>query len=175
MMWTAAVQSSTTSAIKPMSDTPLKSFASHRSILPTLALGFLVLALTACTRSSVNDQPAGAVAPSQSTPDLTGIWVQVGQPGRVGQIPAVGGRYKFRTSRHWTLTHANPTTGLVVEHFGGAYTLNGNEYVETIEYGGTNDVNDFGQSFRFNVRVEGDTMTQIGIGNPYNEVWQRVK
>ena len=25
------------------------------------------------------------------------------------------------------------------------------------------------------VKVEGDTMTQIGIGNPYTEVWKRVK
>ena len=32
-----------------------------------------------------------------------------------------------------------------------------------------------GQTFRFKVKVEGDTYTQEGIGNPYTEVWKRLK
>jgi hypothetical protein len=28
-----------------------------------------------------------------------------------------------------------------------------------------------GQTFK--IKVEGDTYTQIGVGNPYNEVWKR--
>ena len=106
---------------------------------------------------------------------MIGAWVHVGRPGQVGAVPAEGGRLKFRTGKHWTLTHADPDTGLVTEHFGGTYTLNGNEYVETQEYGDATWMKDNGESFKFTVKVEGDTMTQIGIGNPYTEVWKRAK
>jgi hypothetical protein len=63
----------------------------------------------------------------------------------------------------------------VIEQFGGTYTLNGNEYVETQQYGDATWMKDNGKSFKFTVKVEGDTMTQIGIDNPYTEVWKRAK
>ena len=64
---------------------------------------------------------------------------------------------------------------MVIEQFGGTYTLNGNEYVETQEYADATWLKDNGKSFKFTVKVQGDTMTQIGIGNPYTEVWKRAK
>jgi hypothetical protein len=33
---------------------------------------------------------------------------------------------------------------------------------------------DNGKCFKFMVKVEGDTMTQFGLDNPYTEVWKRV-
>ena len=72
------------------------------------------------------------------------------------------------------MTRADPETGVVIEHFGRTYTLNGNEYVETQEYGDETWEKDNGKSFRFTVKVDGNTMTQIGIGNPWTEVWKRV-
>jgi hypothetical protein len=47
--------------------------------------------------------------------------------------------------------------------------------VETQEYTDTTWIKDNGKSFQFRVKVEGDTMTQFGIGNPWTEVWKRVK
>jgi hypothetical protein len=105
--------------------------------------------------------------------DMIGAWVHVGRPGNVGEIPTEGGRFKFRTGKHWTLVRADPTSGLVVEQFGGTYTLKGNEYVETQQYADATWVKDNGKSFKFTVKVEGDTMTQVGIDNPYTEVWKR--
>jgi len=132
--------------------------------------------LPAASRAaSANGQSKQAAAPSQLSKDLIGIWVHVGRPGNTSQPPAKGGRYKFRTGSNWTLTRADADTGEVVEHFGGTYTLNGNEYVETQEYADATWVRDNGKSFKFTVKVEGDVMTQIGIGNPYNEVWKRVE
>jgi hypothetical protein len=106
---------------------------------------------------------------------MIGAWVHVGRPGQVREVPIAGQRLKFRTGSHWTLTRADPDTGLVVEHFGGTYTLKGNEYVETQDYADTNWIQDNGKSFKFTVTVEGDTMTQVGVGNPYTEVWKRAK
>jgi len=114
-------------------------------------------------------------APSQLAKDMIGTWVLVGKPGNVREAPEAGGRLKFRTGRHWTMTQANPDTGLTIMHDGGTYTLDGDKYVETIEYANQSTANDIGKSFMFTVKVEGDTMTQIGVGNPYTEVWKRLK
>jgi hypothetical protein len=86
---------------------------------------------------------------------MIGTWVHVGRPGQVREAPAEGRRLKFRTGAHWTLTHADPNTGLVTEHFGGTYTLNGNEYVETQEYADETWIGENGQSWKFTVKVEG--------------------
>ena len=32
-----------------------------------------------------------------------------------------------------------------------------------------------GQTLKFKLKVEGDTLTQVGIGNPYSQVWKRAK
>jgi hypothetical protein len=66
-------------------------------------------------------------------------------------------------------------TGLVTETFGGTYTMKGDEYVETQNYADERWQHDNGKSFTFKVKIEGDLMTQIGVGNPYNEVWRRAK
>ena len=63
----------------------------------------------------------------------------------------------------------------MVESFGGTYTLNGNEYIETQDYGDETWKKDNGKSFKFTVKVEGDTMTQFGVDNPWTEVWKRLK
>ena len=147
-----------------------------RHFIGAAVFGLLALTLpTACRKANLEDKPSAAVASSQLAQDMIGTWVHVGRPGQVGEVPARGGRFKLRTGAHWTLTRADPNTGLVMEHFGGTYTLHGNEYVETQDYGDATWMKDNGESFKFTVKVEGDTMTQIGIGNPYTEVWKRAK
>ncbi|PYI82867.1 MAG: hypothetical protein DME26_16275 [Verrucomicrobia bacterium] len=154
----------------------MKKSAHTRSIIRAAVFGLLALTIPmACKRTNLDDKPAAAVEASQLAKDMIGAWVHVGQPGSVREVPAEGGRFKFRTGRHWNLTQADPATGLVIEQFGGTYTLNGNEYVETQEYADATWLKDNGKSFKFTVKVQGDTMTQIGIGNPYTEVWKRAK
>lgn len=61
-------------------------------------------------------------------------------------------------------------------HHGGTYTLDGDTYEETVEYSTENNAAQLiKQKFKFTVKVEGDTLTQVGVGNPFNEVWKRVK
>ena len=89
--------------------------------------------------------------------------------------PAAGGRLKFLTGKHWTVTQADPKTGLTIFHHGGTYTLKGDEYIETVEYANESTTNLISQAFKFTVKVEGDTLTQTGIGNPWTEIWKRAK
>ena len=147
-----------------------------RRSLRTVAFGLLVLILPqGCTTMKPPEQPAAAARSSSLANDMIGAWVHVGRPGSISEPPEKGARFKFRTGKHWTLTRADPDTGLVLEHFGGSYTLQGDEYVETQDYGDETWKKDNGKSFKFIVRVEGDTMTQFGVDNPYTEVWKRAK
>jgi len=154
----------------------MKKTTSIRLIMQAAVLALLALAIPlVCKSQNLNGTPAAATAPSQLANDLIGTWVEIGTPGHVGEAPAAGGRFKFRTGNHWILTRADPTIGLVVETFGGTYSLNGDEYVETQGYGDATWRKDNGKSFKFTVKVEGDIMTQTGVGNPYTEVWKRVQ
>jgi hypothetical protein len=106
-----------------------------------------------------------------------GTWVLVGTPDKVGDPPKSGGRLKFRTGKHWAITQADPKTGKVIFHHGGTYTLDGDTYTETVEYANESTAGLLKKTFKFKVKVEGDTYTQIGIGedNPFHEVWKRAK
>ena len=112
---------------------------------------------------------------SKLAKDLVGTWVVVGTPDNVGEIPKKGGRLKFFTGRHWIITQADPETGKVIFHHGGTYKLNGNEYTEKIEYATESTEALISKSYKFDIKIEGDTYTQIGIDNSYNEVWKRMK
>jgi hypothetical protein len=106
---------------------------------------------------------------------MIGTWVLAGTPEKVEEPPARGGRYKFFTGKHWCVSQADPDSGEVIYHHGGTYTLDGDTYEETILYSTANNAALIKQTFTFKVKVEGDTYTQIGVGNPYNEVWKRAK
>jgi hypothetical protein len=132
-----------------------------------------ILFLTACETTVSTGNSSSAPRNTTLAQQMIGTWVHVGAPGRVGQIPAKGGRFKTRDGDHWNLTVVDPG-GLVTENFGGTYTLNGDEYIETQRYGTEQWIQDNGKSFKFKVSVEGDTMTQFGVDNPFTEVWKRV-
>ena len=61
---------------------------------------------------------------------------------------------------------------------GGRYTLKGENYVETIEFGFERMTNFFGKEQKFTVKIDGDTLHQTGVlsnGNKLDEIWVRVK
>jgi hypothetical protein len=105
---------------------------------------------------------------------MIGTWVMVGTPGHVRELPTEGGRFKYRTGTHWIVFSVNQH-GLVTETFGGSYRLSGDQYVETQDYADYRWKGDNRKSFTFKVKVEGDLMTQLGVGNGFDEVWRRVK
>jgi hypothetical protein len=133
-----------------------------------LVVGIL-FALRADAQSSRGAKPAGLAK------DLLGTWVLVGTPDKVGETPKSGGRLKFLTGKHWVITQANPDTGKVIFHHGGTYTIDGDNYEETVEYANENSAELINKTLKFKIKVEGDTLTQVGLGNPFTEVWKRAK
>lgn len=114
---------------------------------------------------------------SKLAKELVGTWVHVGVPGNVHAAPGKGerARLKSRTGTHWILMVADPDTGLIQEVFGGTYVVKGDEYVETQTFANEVWQQDTGKSWTFKAKVEGDLMTQIGVGNSFNEVWKKMK
>jgi hypothetical protein len=152
----------------------MNKFTLKRCIVRAVIFGLLALALPTALLL-VRAEPSPAAVPSQLAKELIGTWVLVGEPGKAGEAPAAGGRLKFFTGRHWAITQADPKTGLTIFHHGGTYTLKGDQYRETVEYGNESSTNLIGRTFKFTIKVEGDTFTQIGVGNPWTEVWKRAK
>lgn len=147
----------------------------RRKTLQVVGISVLALLFSAAANLQAQDKPAPAKEPSPLAKNLLGTWILVGAPGKVGEIPASGGRFKFLTGRHWTITQADPKTGVTIFHHGGTYTLNGDEYAESIEYANPNTKELIKQTFKFTTKIEDDTLTLTGIGNSFNEVWKRVK
>jgi hypothetical protein len=115
-------------------------------------------------------------APSEEVKNLIGTWVWVGVPGgQVGEPAAAGARYKVITDKTWEVNQSDPQTGASMFHHGGNYTIKGNDYSETVTYNNPSSADVAKQTFKFNIKVEGDTLTLNGIGNPWKEVWKRVK
>jgi hypothetical protein len=116
-----------------------------------------------------------ATASSPLARDLIGTWVLVGAPGDVGEVPKAGGRFKFITATDWCATESDAKSGIVMNHHGGTYALNGDEYVETVKYANPGTMSLIGHDFKFIVKLDGDTLTLTGVGNPWREVWKRAK
>ena len=157
----------------------MNKLTTHRGLRMAVVFGALALvpAIGILLPLRAEEQPAAGAKESKLAKDLIGTWVLVGTPDKVGEAPKSGGRFKFITGKHWVITQADPETGKVVFHHGGTYTLDGDNYAETIEYANENTAELIKKTFKFKIKVEGSTYTQIGVGddNPFSEVWKRAK
>ena len=154
----------------------MKKSSVTKRIIRATVIGLLALTPpTAFVVLRAADKPAAAAAPAQLSNEVIGTWVLVGAPGKVHDVPATGGRLKFLTGKYWTVTQADPKTGMTVFHHGGTYELDGDKYSEKIEYANRTTTNLIGKTFKFTITVEGDTLTLTGDGNSMKEVWKRAK
>jgi hypothetical protein len=138
-------------------------------VFAAVAVGASLIALA---RLRAQEETIKAEAePSQLAKDLIGTWELVGRPD--GQAIDANS-LKFFTGKHWIVTLFDDNGQIQYTH-GGTYTVDGDQYAETIKFAGGETATLVGQTFRFKITVEGDKYTQIGIGNNYDEVWHRAK
>jgi hypothetical protein len=117
----------------------------------------------------------GAVVSSGAPGELTGTWVMEVKPGGDGDSRALGDGLKFCVGGYWCVTQADAKTGVVIVHHGGTYQVKGNEYSESVEYANPVSLELIGHTFKFTLKLKGDTLGLTGIGNPWNEVWKRAQ
>ncbi|MEX0936429.1 MAG: hypothetical protein WDZ59_01115 [Pirellulales bacterium] len=123
------------------------------------------------------DTQAEAKPPAKNLPQVTGLWRLDGVIGENGLVTDVRGNIeavKFIASGRWSVTYRDLETGLVQSHMGGTYALNKEEYAEKVDYSIERTSEMIGQTNRFAIHIEDDTMTIQGQGNSFNEVWKRV-
>lgn len=123
-----------------------------------------------------DDEPATEAEPqaSELQKSLLGAWALAGELDSTNE-PDAGARMKFWGLKHWCITETNQDTGEITYHHGGTYTLDGDNYSETITFAAENTQNIVGMTFKFKIKVDKDTYLQTGVGNPFNERWVRLK
>ncbi|MEM6841877.1 MAG: DUF5004 domain-containing protein [Bacteroidota bacterium] len=125
---------------------------------------FICASLVTLTSCSEDDSVAEPVELRQA---MLGTWVLA--ESSADDIT----RLKYWGLDRWAITNFNTTTGEVIFHHGGTYTLSGNEYTETITFAaeGTQDL--IGTTYSFEIEIHGNTFTQRGTDNTFNEQWIR--
>ncbi|GAB3900400.1 hypothetical protein [Spirosoma agri] len=109
---------------------------------------------------------------TQPAKDIVGVWALV---NKVTDTPISGSRLKFILDNRWSLTQADTTTGAVIYHHGGSYTYDGKIYTEQVEFANPNTASYVRSTAKFTVQIDDTIMTLIGIDNPWNEIWVRLK
>lgn len=104
--------------------------------------------------------------------EIIGVWALLDKP--TGTVSA-GSRLKFIMDGHWSMTQADSMSHVTVFHHGGIYTLADSTYREIVGYANTNTAGYIGTETTFLIRIQGDRMHLTGIGNPWNEVWKRLR
>lgn len=142
---------------------------------------------------------------SQLAQELIGTWVLIGTPESPSRSPTTGRRLHFFTGRHWLITEMDAFGEVMFHHGGTyilngdelAKTVeyaNKNtfdrvgktklfkikvEYHTCIENNTGNPLAKIwwqvAQFFKAKGNEKSDTYIQIGIDNPFSEIWQRVE
>ncbi len=156
-----------------MNKNSLARLLSRRSLVT--ALGIAATLVSVVILRADDKKTEGSQKASQLARDAIGVWIQAGTPDKIEDPPNPKNPLKFVIGNRWSFTQPDPETGQVTYHHGGTYTIDGDNYEETIKFANENTANMIGQTLKFKLKVDGDTWTQTGVGNPYTQVWKRVK
>jgi hypothetical protein len=153
-------------------ETPERTAHLKRTIVGLVAIAALAIAVGV----RAQQEPKQSSASHLGTWQLTSFKYGTNQPGFT-DFPQSQCRIKLITETHFTWVQFDATSKNVSGTAGGAYSLNGNTYTESIDFGLGMDTY-LGQKHAFTIRVEGDKFFLSGLladGLKIEEVWQRVK
>lgn len=103
---------------------------------------------------------------------LVGTWQLCDGSGKLVTTGNV--RVKFITTESFTVTEINQDKKTFLAYFIGNYSLKNSVYTENITYATTQLLSFIGKTNNFNIELKEDHLYMKGVGNPYNEVWQRI-
>ncbi|MGB5434558.1 MAG: amidohydrolase family protein [Maribacter sp.] len=137
-------------------------------------------------KATINKRLAGIAAknskPSEIDSDqeernvhqLQGTWQYYSEKGKKPAPVETFKRVKSIFNGYWNMTEMNTLTNKLGYYHGGHYSVEGNEYAETITF--ANESSDYlmEKMLRFQFEVIGDTLILTGLNNTFNEEWIRV-
>jgi hypothetical protein len=132
-------------------------------------LSLVAVLMSGCSRGQTNGRTENDLAHQ-----VLGTW-QLVQTNGGAVTSKEAGRLKFFSGNRWIIIQADPTSGEVIFIHGGTFAIEGDTLVQQVEFAKGNTMNLIGQSHRFHTSVSGESLVQAGIGNRWNETWQRVK
>ena len=140
--------------------------------------GAVLVCVLAAAVASVRASQPGSDASSAAR--LVGTWKLVSARfgGQESELPKQQKVLKHVTPAQMVWVRINPDTGTVTAMAGGGYTLKGDTYTETPEYGFGSDFQVIqGKTHTFTCKIDGDRWNHTGMlanGLKIEEVWQRV-
>jgi transcriptional regulator with XRE-family HTH domain len=103
---------------------------------------------------------------------LVGTWQLCDSSGKLVTTGNV--RVKVITTESFTVAGIDRDKKIFSAIFIGSYSLKNSVYSETITYAATQMLSFVGQTNNFNIELKGDLLYLKGLGNSYNEIWQRI-
>lgn len=103
---------------------------------------------------------------------LVGIWQLCDDSGNL--VKTGSARVKIITTESFTVAETNQDLKAVSTYFIGSYTLKNKVYTEMITYAASQLQSYVGKVNSFNIELKGDQLYLKGIGNQFNEIWQRI-
>lgn len=118
----------------------------------------------------------------KNVPDITGTWKIEAYRHNISANefttwPESAPEIKFITEKSFCWVSYNANTKKLTSSAGGSYTLEGDQYTESIEYGLNMD-SYLGTKSTFTIKIEGDMMFisgSLSSGQRIEEIWHRVK
>jgi hypothetical protein len=144
-----------------------------RPFLVLMICGYTLLVRAAQPLPETPELPTSPGVKDTLEAQLMGTWV-LAEAATPGTPSGIGIRQKIFTTGRWEIIQKDPRTGEVVFHHGGTYRLNGDILEQKVEFATQKTKNYIGQVRKFRIKIEKDSYIQIGIGNPFNEVWKRL-
>jgi hypothetical protein len=146
-----------------------------KALVTTISAAVLLIAiLTISTGTTFN--------PKKDSVTIQGTWQLVSSkygPSASGftDFPEIMRRIKVINETHFIWVQYDTLSRRVVSSAGGSYTMNGNTYTESLDFGQSMDEY-LKKSHAFTIKVEGDMLFQTGLLAPdykIEEIWKRVK
>ena len=134
-------------------------------------LALIAIGVSFSLKAADQEKPAPAATAANR---LVGTWQPIASGGET--IPEENrAEIKVIAEKQWFVRYIDPKTKKLEYVHGGTYTLEGDEYIETVEWAAGSTSELVGNKFKFKIKTEGDTFTQTGIGNPYTTTYKRTK
>jgi hypothetical protein len=123
-----------------------------------------------------------SVSAQVKTSELLGTWKLVSHKYGGSDIQyandSIVQRIKLITPTTFTWVHFNTKDQLVREVAGGTYVFDGDNYIESIDFGGASMQSFLNKKQAFKIKIQDGQLYQFGVltnGLPIEEVWKKIE
>jgi hypothetical protein len=106
---------------------------------------------------------------------IQGEWEMVSRADTKPLEYGFAGQVKMIGAKRWAVFNAEKGSKTAMYFLSGTYRLNGDDYVETVEYTDSDNTNMVGNEYKYKITVKDDKLTQLGLNTEFSHIYRRVK